>query len=246
MIIKFLGTASNGGLPQQDCSCKNCDVARRDKNRRRLRSSLAFSDTGKTWSIIDCGPDFRQQLINNNILVQDIKLITLTHFHSDHITGLVELGFGKPLTINISMDELMKKEFQNIKFFKYLLDFEFLQIIKPKNFEAIMVKHWQGHQCRAIIINGIKRIFYVTDCEAIDDTLLEKMSNCDLIIFDGTFLDESKFGHISIKESCPVLASLHKPVIFTHFDHSQDIHKANNFISKFNFKTANDGNKIVI
>ncbi len=83
MIMRFLGTGTSQGIPVIACSCEVCvsdDV--RDK---RLRCSL-FLREGDTRIVIDCGPDFRQQMLRAR--VQALDAILITHEHNDHIMGL--------------------------------------------------------------------------------------------------------------------------------------------------------------
>ena len=65
------------------CNCRVCSSS--DQRDKRLRTS-AMVDDGTTRIIIDCGPDFRYQMLREG--VKDIDAILLTHQHTDHIIGL--------------------------------------------------------------------------------------------------------------------------------------------------------------
>ncbi len=246
MIIKFLGTASNGGVPQIDCRCINCERARSDEKFRRLRSCLAVSENNKDWSIIDCGPDFDRQLENLKIITQDIKSIALTHLHPDHSVGLTEFGFGKIHQVKLNVSDNLKREILDNPMFKHLIDVGFAKFVKSNIFKFVSIKHWPNHSCSAIVFGKKKKILFASDCAEIDNNLLKEMVKVDLIIFDGTFLNESKFNHLAIKESCQILKNLNKLVIFTHINHSENVQEIIDFIKQFKFKIAHDGMEVKI
>ena len=246
MIIKFLGTGSNGGIPQLDCRCINCETARKFNGWQRLRSCLAFSENAKDWTIIDCGPDFNRQLSFLNILMQDIKSVTMTHLHPDHSIGLTEFGFGKPHGIQIEVAKTMQKEMRQNSMFNHLFEVGFTKFATTNNFKFVPISHWPNHSCQAIVFGKSTKVLFASDCAIIDDKLLAQMQKVDLIIFDGTFLNESKFNHLAIKDSCPILTKLKKPVIFTHINHSENEKEITKFIKKFGFKLAFDGMEVNI
>ena len=64
MNILFLGTGTSTGVPQIGCKCDVCSSS--DQKDKRLRASVLIT-VEETQILIDCGPDLRQQLINNNI-----------------------------------------------------------------------------------------------------------------------------------------------------------------------------------
>lgn len=94
-----LGTAAGGGLPQWNCGCRNCQLAR-DPNpplRPQTQSSLAVSIDGVSWAVLNASPDIRQQITENPSLhpkaLRDTPIgsVVLTNGDIDHIAGLLVL-----------------------------------------------------------------------------------------------------------------------------------------------------------
>ena len=86
MKIIFLGTGTSTGVPEIGCQCEVCTS--KDKRDWRLRTSAVVETEGRRI-LIDCGPDFRWQVITNHIYQLDAVLIT--HEHYDHVGGLDDL-----------------------------------------------------------------------------------------------------------------------------------------------------------
>ena len=84
--LTFLGTGTSQGIPMIGCGCEVC--ASRDPRDKRLRSS-ALVDYGGLRILIDAGPDFRQQMLREN--VSHVDAILLTHNHKDHTGGLDDI-----------------------------------------------------------------------------------------------------------------------------------------------------------
>ena len=83
MKITFLGTGTSQGVPVISC---NCPVCKSDNPKdKRLRSSVLIEINNKVL-VIDTGPDFRQQMLREN--VDTLDGILITHEHKDHVAGL--------------------------------------------------------------------------------------------------------------------------------------------------------------
>lgn len=86
MFVTFLGTGTSGGVPSIGCSCEVCRSE--DPRDKRLRCS-ALVETATTRVLIDCGPDFRQQILP--IPFQKIDGVLITHIHYDHVAGIDDI-----------------------------------------------------------------------------------------------------------------------------------------------------------
>ena len=84
--LTFLGTGTSQGIPMIGCNCEVCKSE--DPRDKRLRASIFVEYEGQKI-LVDAGPDFRQQLLRENICRVDA--ILLTHNHKDHTGGLDDI-----------------------------------------------------------------------------------------------------------------------------------------------------------
>ncbi len=105
MKLTFLGTGTSCGVPTIGCRCYTCTSP--DEHDKRLRCS-ALVETEKTRLLIDCGPDFRQQIMTQPF--RKIDGILITHAHYDHMGGMDDIRpycqFGE---INVYADPLARQ-----------------------------------------------------------------------------------------------------------------------------------------
>ncbi len=108
MRVVVLGSAAGGGLPQWNCRCPICSLARSEPERVRPRtqSSIAVSADGDDWLLINASPDIRQQLFDNSAMHprgglrhSPIRAVLLTNGDVDHVAGLLTLREGQPYTL---------------------------------------------------------------------------------------------------------------------------------------------------
>lgn len=86
MRMTFLGTGTSSGVPVVGCDCEVCHST--DPRDMRLRSSVMI-ETDNTRVVVDCGPDFRSQMLR--VPFRKIDGLLLTHIHYDHVGGLDDL-----------------------------------------------------------------------------------------------------------------------------------------------------------
>ena len=105
MKLTFLGTGTSCGVPTIGCQCHTCTST--DPHDQRLRCS-ALVETERTRLLIDCGPDFRQQIMPHPF--RRIDGILITHAHYDHMGGMDDIRpycqFGE---INVYADPLARQ-----------------------------------------------------------------------------------------------------------------------------------------
>ncbi|MGC1515267.1 MAG: MBL fold metallo-hydrolase, partial [Maribacter sp.] len=84
--VTFLGTGTSQGIPIIGSTHPVC-LSENPKDKRLRVSVLLSWDTYNF--VIDCGPDFRQQMLSNSVTKLDG--ILYTHEHSDHTAGLDDI-----------------------------------------------------------------------------------------------------------------------------------------------------------
>lgn len=108
MKILVLGAAAGGGYPQWNCNCRQCDGLRRGTTRAsaRTQSSIAVSQDGVTWVLLNASPDLGQQIRSNAALNPrasprdtPICAVVLMDAQLDHVTGLLSLREGPPVEL---------------------------------------------------------------------------------------------------------------------------------------------------
>jgi pyrroloquinoline quinone biosynthesis protein B len=96
MIVKILGSAAGGGVPQWNCGCENCARARRGDAPARMQSSFAVGE-GAEWMLVNASVDLPRQLAATPELwpgaprATPFRAILLTDANVDHTAGLGEL-----------------------------------------------------------------------------------------------------------------------------------------------------------
>jgi pyrroloquinoline quinone biosynthesis protein B len=97
VIVRVLGSAAGGGVPQWNCGCANCGAARTGRQPRRTQSGLAISGNGDRWLLLNCSPDIGAQIESFEALQPrqsrgtPIGGILFTDANVDHIGGLTTL-----------------------------------------------------------------------------------------------------------------------------------------------------------
>ena len=110
MLIKVLGSAAGGGLPQWNCNGRNSADARNGVAglAPRTQASVAVSATGAEWVLLNAAPDLRQQINGTPQLhpARDgpprntpIKAVVLTNGDVDAVAGLLTLREAEPFTV---------------------------------------------------------------------------------------------------------------------------------------------------
>jgi pyrroloquinoline quinone biosynthesis protein B len=106
--IVVLGAAAGGGVPQWNCGCEVCAMARgAHPELRRTQASIAFSNDGNHWFLVNASPDLRQQLIATpqlhpragQLRHTPIAGVILTNAEVDAVAGLLSMREGSPFTI---------------------------------------------------------------------------------------------------------------------------------------------------
>ena len=106
--VVILGAAAGGGVPQWNCGCPVCRMARTEHPElQSTQASIAVSADGNHWFLINASPDLRQQLIATpqlhpaagKLRHSPIAGVILTNGEIDAVAGLLSMREGWPFTI---------------------------------------------------------------------------------------------------------------------------------------------------
>jgi pyrroloquinoline quinone biosynthesis protein B len=106
--VVVLGAAAGGGVPQWNCGCAVCRMARTEHPElRSTQASIAVSADGDHWYLVNASPDLRQQLIATpqlhpragQLRHSPIAGVILTNGEIDAVAGLLSMREGSPFTI---------------------------------------------------------------------------------------------------------------------------------------------------
>ncbi|MAW21007.1 MAG: hypothetical protein CMD16_01255 [Flavobacteriales bacterium] len=253
MRITLLGTGTSQGVPVIGCDCIVCKSHNLKDN--RLRSSVMLEVDNKTL-VIDTGPDFRQQMLRNN--VKDLDAVLFTHHHKDHVAGMDDVRafnhkWKKVMEIYCTRKtaNALHMEFPYVFSGKKYPGIPNVNIniidSNPFNIEGISVIPLDVlHYKMQVFGYRINNFVYLTDVSEVPDSEKEKMRGADLIILDA--LRKTKHvSHLSLEDAVKLLDDLKpKKALLTHISHFMGLHDEVNQDLPENIQLAYDGQQIII
>ncbi|WP_417430374.1 MBL fold metallo-hydrolase [Halpernia sp.] len=233
MKLKFLGTGTSQGVPVIGCKDEVC-TSSNFKDKRLRTSALITSDFGKKI-LIDCGPDFRQQMLSND--ESHIDAVLISHEHTDHVIGLDDLRpiifrnkkdmpiYALPRVAN-KIKTIFSYAFAEIKY-PGAPSFEMHEIGENKfvveNVEItpIPVLHYK----LPILGFKIKNLCYITDASFFPKTTLPLLRNLDVLIINCLRKSPTHISHFILPEILILNESL-KPnkIYLIHISHEFGLH----------------------
>jgi phosphoribosyl 1,2-cyclic phosphate phosphodiesterase len=249
--ITFLGTGTSGGVPMIGCSCYVCS-SQNEKDKRLRSSILVQSNT--TTLVVDTTPDFRTQMLREN--VKKLDAVIFTHPHKDHIAGLDDVkAFNffqkKPMDIyaNALTGEALKREFVYAfaeKKYPGIPNIN-MHTITNETFMVgdipvtpILVYHLQ----MPVLGFRFGNFTYITDANRIDDDEKQKIIGSDTLVLNA-LRKKTHISHFSLEEAVDLVNEMKIPnAYFTHISHQLGSHEEiNNELQPFR-QLAWDGLKL--
>jgi phosphoribosyl 1,2-cyclic phosphate phosphodiesterase len=246
--ILFLGTGTSTGIPQIGCKCGVCTDT--DLRNKRLRASV-YLIHGDDKVLIDCGPDFREQMLRYSL--DDISAILLTHEHYDHISGLDDV---RPLgdmniyaesrvldTIRSTMPYCFESYlYPGVPLLKLNKIDETVFKIGKTIVEPIRVMHYK----LPILGFKINNFAYLTDVKSISDESIIKLQNLDTLIINA-LRQKEHISHFNLEQAIEAALKINaKNTFFTHISHDMGIHQEIEKTLPPNIHLAYDGLEIKI
>lgn len=229
--VTFLGTGTSQGIPVINSKHPVC--LSNDKRDKRLRVSILVEWENFVY-VVDCGPDFRYQMLRAN--VTKINGVLFTHEHADHTAGLDDL---RPFSFQLGAVPIyaQKRVLTNLAYrFDYIFIDENKYLGAPsvqqneignkpffiKNLEVkpIEVKHG------GLNILGFRfhNIAYLTDVKTISEEEKVKLKNLDVLIINAIRHKPHK-SHLNLEEALFLIDELKpKKAYLTHISHHLGFH----------------------
>jgi len=251
--ITFLGTGTSTGVPMVACDCEVCTSG--DTKDKRLRCSIMVQ-SADTTIIVDATPDFRYQMLREN--VHHIDAILLTHSHKDHIAGVDDTRpfqffshkpteiFGNKMSIEGVRDEI-PYAFDQVRYPgipKVNLHEVSLEPFIIGDIPVIPILVW--HYKMAVYGFRFGGFTYITDANRIDDCEMKKILGSAILVLNS-LRNEPHISHFTLQQAIDLVKELNVPAAyFTHISHQLGLHKAvSDFLPK-GMALAYDGLKIEI
>lgn len=253
MKITFLGTGTSQGIPML-LSDEEVNFSSDSKD-KRMRSSIYITiENGGV--LIDCGPDFRTQMLKHKIT--DIDAILFTHEHSDHIAGLDDIRpycYQKGPMPVYAFERTLKSL---AKRYDYIFATENRYpgaaavipntvtkesfIVAGKTIVPIQVEHGS----LPILGYRIDDFAYLTDVKTIKEEELEKLKGIKTLVINALRI-EMHFTHLNLEEALQMVEVIQPEITyFTHISHRLGYHEEVNKKLPNNVFLAYDGLEIDI
>jgi phosphoribosyl 1,2-cyclic phosphate phosphodiesterase len=229
--VVFLGTGTSQGVPIIGCDCEVCrSLDYRDK---RLRTSACI-ETGNKRFIIDTGPDFRQQMLRENI--SRLDAILFTHAHRDHTAGLDDIrafNFKQEMDMPTYATPEVLTQLQTD--FAYIFEkqpyfglprLELHEIGNDAfNVGGVRVQPLPVMHLRLPVMGfRIGNFSYITDANHIPDSTFELLKGTTVLVLNALQIAEH-LSHFNLEQALEMV-SIIKPqrAYFTHISHRLGLH----------------------
>jgi phosphoribosyl 1,2-cyclic phosphate phosphodiesterase len=232
MQLIFLGTGTSTGVPAIGCRCATCTST--DERDRRLRASALLRVDGCNL-LIDCGPDFRQQILR--LGSPELSALLVTHYHYDHVGGVDDLRpycvgreGGFPIYCRRDVAEALRRTvpygFGDVRY-PGAPSFAVKEIdVEPVDAEGVAVTPLPVMHNRLPILGfRVGPLAYITDAKTVADSTVELLRGVDTLVVNALRWQEH-FSHFSVDEALELVAKVGpRRTYFTHMSHAIGLHE---------------------
>jgi phosphoribosyl 1,2-cyclic phosphate phosphodiesterase len=229
--ITFLGTGTSTGVPMVACPCAVC--ASEDKKDKRLRSSILVQSAATSF-VVDTTPDFRYQMLREQ--VKQLDAVLFTHPHKDHIAGLDDVKAfsffsGKAMEVyaNTLTEEGIKREFAYIFADKRYPGIPEINLNTIDNTPFMIgdipvtpILVW--HMKMPVMGYRFGKFTYITDANRIEPAEKEKIKGSEVLVVNA-LRHAAHVSHFTLDEAIDLVKELEIPTAyFTHVSHQLGKH----------------------
>lgn len=231
MTITFLGTGTSQGVPVIGCSCEVCKSL--DYRDKRLRSSVHIRLNNLSL-VIDTGPDFRQQMLREDI--HRLDAVLFTHAHRDHTAGLDDVrayNFLQNMDMPVYGTQATLNQLRND--FAYIFDAQYYPglprldlrtidehpfILNGTEITPLPVMHLR------LPVMGFRTadFSYITDANFISDETFKKLEGTKVLVLNA-LQQEPHVSHFTLQQAIEVALRVKADkTYFTHLSHKMGRH----------------------
>jgi len=231
MEITFLGTGTSQGIPIIGSTHPVC--LSNDLRDKRLRVSVLIRWDEYCY-VIDCGPDFRQQMLTNN--VSRIDGVIFTHEHADHTMGLDDIRpfFFRQGDIPIYAHKRVLKALRCR--FDYIFASENKYPGAPSvieneivnkpfivgNLEVLPID--MMHNRLQVFGFRFKNFAYLTDVKTVEDEERAKLQGLEVLVVNALRI-EPHHSHFNLEEALEFIEDINpQKAYLTHISHMLGFH----------------------
>jgi len=246
--VTFLGTGTSQGVPVIGCTCEVCrSLDYRDK---RLRSSIHIAIDGLSL-VVDTGPDFRQQMLRENI--NRLDGVIFTHAHRDHTAGLDDVRaynflqhINMPVYGTAATLQQLKSDFAYIF---GLADYPGLPRLKLQEIGegSFTINNTSVtplpvlHLKLPVLGFRIGDFSYITDANFLPDSTYKKLEGTKVLVINA-LQREHHISHFNLNEAVDIARKINpEKTYFTHISHKLGLHSVVNKELSENISLAFDG-----
>jgi phosphoribosyl 1,2-cyclic phosphate phosphodiesterase len=231
ITITFLGTGTSTGVPMIGCDCEVCTSA--DKKDKRLRSSILVQSAATTL-VVDTGPDFRYQMLRQQ--VKRLDGVIFTHPHKDHLAGLDDIrafNYINKKPIDIYADSLTEEAVRR-DFYYAFTDTKYpgipelslhtitLEPFRVGDIPVIPILVW--HLKMPVMGFRFGPFTYITDANRIDENEKQKIRGSKVLVLNA-LRKQKHVSHFTLAEAVELVQELAIPeAYFTHISHQLGRH----------------------
>ena len=230
MRLTFLGTGTSQGVPVIACHCRVCRSG--DSRDRRLRTAALLTVDGRNI-LFDIGPDFRQQMLRED--VGHLDAILITHAHRDHVGGLDDIrsfNYVQHSKMNVYLNAEAR----------YAIERDYHYIFEPHQYpglpEAELHTVDAPFMAAGIEVTPVKAMHkdlpvlgfrvgglaYITDANYIAPEEMTKLQGVKVLVINA-LRHEKHFSHFSLPEALEVIKKVEpERAYFTHMSHEMGLH----------------------
>lgn len=232
MKITFLGTGTSQGIPIIGSDHPVC--LSEDSKDKRLRVSVLVEWENYSY-VVDCGPDFRYQMLRANC--KRIDGIIFTHEHSDHVLGLDDIRpfYFRQGNISIYAHKRVLKSLR--KRFDYIFETQNKYPGAPTvNVNRIKNKPFRLGNLDVIPVNGLHdelQVFgyrfndfaYLTDMKTLKRKEIKKLKGVKILVINALRIEPHR-SHFNLEEALQFISDVGpEKAYLTHISHLLGFHE---------------------